>query len=81
MERGLLSQHVVGAAHPKGWEHVGAPRRGLCAVVSSSHEHLGATASDLGSVGECANERPLSELWCQDGKCATLHLRRGMCMV
>ena len=28
---------------------------GLCAVVSVSHDHLGATASDLGSVGECAN--------------------------
>ena len=30
-------------------------RDGLCAVVSVSHDHLGATASDLGSVGECAN--------------------------
>ena len=29
-------------------------RDGLCAVVSVSHDHLGATASDLGSVGECA---------------------------
>ena len=36
-------------------------RDGLCAVVSVSHDHLGATASDLGSVGECANERSLSE--------------------
>ena len=26
----------------------------LCAVVPVSHEYLGATASDLGSVGECA---------------------------
>ena len=26
-ERGLLSRHVVGAAHPRGWEHVGAPER------------------------------------------------------
>ena len=55
---------------------------GLCAVVSFSHEHLGATASDLGSVGECANERSLSVHWCQDGKCATsgfklLAVRRG----
>ena len=30
-------------------------REGLCAVVPVSHEYLGATASDLGSVGECAN--------------------------
>ena len=30
-------------------------RVGLCAVVSVTHEHLGATASDLGSVGECVN--------------------------
>ena len=30
-------------------------RDGLCAVVSVSHDHLGATASDLDSVGECAN--------------------------
>ena len=28
-------------------------RNGLCAVVPVSHAHLGATASDLGSVGEC----------------------------
>ena len=40
-------------------------------MVSLSHEHLGATASDLGSVGECANCRALSVHWCQDGKCAT----------
>ena len=30
-------------------------RVGLCAVFSVFHEHVGATASDLGSVGECAN--------------------------
>ena len=30
-------------------------RDGLCAVVLVSHEYLGATASDLGIVGECAN--------------------------
>ena len=30
-------------------------RDGLCAVVPVSHEYLGATASDLGSVGDCAN--------------------------
>ena len=30
-------------------------RDGLCAVVPVSHEYLGATASDLRSVGECAN--------------------------
>ena len=30
-------------------------RDGLCAVVPVSHEYLGATASDLGCVGECAN--------------------------
>ena len=46
-------------------------RDGLCAVVPVSHEYPGATASDLGSVGECANCRSLSEHWCQDGKCAT----------
>ena len=46
-------------------------RDGLCAVVPVSHEYLGATASDLGSVGECANCRALCEYWCQDGKCAT----------
>ena len=46
-------------------------RDGLCAVASASHEHPGATASDLGSVGECANGRALCVYWCQDGKCAT----------
>ena len=25
----LLCRHVVGAAHPRGWEHVGAPERAL----------------------------------------------------
>ena len=30
-------------------------RDGLCAVVPVSHEYLGATASDLGSAGGCAN--------------------------
>ena len=40
-------------------------REGLCAVVPVSHIYLGATASDLGSVGEV---RALSEHWCQDGK-------------
>ena len=30
-------------------------RDGLCAVVLVSHDHLGATACDSGSVGECAN--------------------------
>ena len=38
----------------EGWstsEH----REGLCAVVPVSHVHMGATASDLGSVGECEN--------------------------
>ena len=35
-------------------------------MVSVSHDHLGATASDLGSVGECANCRALSEQWCQE---------------
>ena len=52
------------------FERVGARRStasGSARVVFSSHEHLGAIASDLGSVGECANERPMSELWCQDG--------------
>ena len=28
-------------------------RNGLCAVAPVSHAYLGATASDLGSVGEC----------------------------
>ena len=28
-ERELLCRHVVGAAHPLGWEHSGAPRRAL----------------------------------------------------
>ena len=28
-EGGLLCRHVVGAAHPRGWEHVGAPERAL----------------------------------------------------
>ena len=49
--RGLLGQHVVGALHPRGWEHVRVPewtlRGGSCA-----HVYLGATASDLGHVGE-----------------------------
>ena len=42
--------------HPTrdSWEHVGAPRRALRGGFCI-HEHLGATASDLGSVGECAN--------------------------
>ena len=43
-------------------------RDGLSAVVLVSHVYLGATASDLGCVGECANCRALSEHWCQDGK-------------
>ena len=43
-------------------------REGLSAVVPVSHVHLGATASDLGCVGECANCRALTEHWCQDGK-------------
>ena len=30
-------------------------REKLCAVVPVSHVYLGATASDLGSVGECEN--------------------------
>ena len=30
-------------------------RNGLCAVVPVSHAYLGATASDLGSVGECVH--------------------------
>ena len=30
-------------------------RNGLCAVVPVSHAYLGATASDLCSVGECEN--------------------------
>ena len=46
-------------------------RNGLCAVAPVSHAYLGATASDLGSVGECANGRSLSVYWCQDGKSAT----------
>ena len=28
-EGGLLCRHVVGAAHSRGWEHVGAPERAL----------------------------------------------------
>ena len=36
-------------------------RNGLCAVVPVSHAYLGATASDLGSVGECENCRALCE--------------------
>ena len=32
-------------------EHAGAPRRALRGGFSVSHDHLGATASDLGSVG------------------------------
>ena len=51
-------------------------RDGLCAVVLVSHEYLGATASDLGSLGECANCRALSEHWCQDGK-VQLEQRHG----
>ena len=37
-------------------------------MVPLSHEYLGATASDLDSVGECENLRALNEHWCQDGK-------------
>ena len=55
-------------------------RDGLCAVVSVSHDHLGATASDLGSVGECANFTSLLRVWCQDGKCATFVVDSGASM-
>ena len=48
-------------------------RDGLCAVVPVSHEYQGATASDLGSVGEYANRRALCEYWCQDGNSKKLN--------
>ena len=48
---GVRGRNIRRGFHGSTPEH----RDGLCAVVSSSHEHLGATASDLCSVGECAN--------------------------
>ena len=56
-EAGFLSvgwyawENIRRGIHGSTSEH----REGLSAVVPVSHEYLGATASDLGSVGECAN--------------------------
>ena len=57
VEAGSLSvdwcswENIRRGIHGSTSEH----RDGLYAVVPVSHEYLGATASDLGSVGECAN--------------------------
>ena len=71
---GCSWENIRRGIHGSTSEH----RDGLCAVVS---EHLGATASDLGSVVECANCRALSEHWCRDGKCATEDNEVGIKMI
>ena len=82
-EAGSLSVHWCSWENTRRGVHgsTSEHREGLCAVVPVSHEYLEATASDLGSVGECANLRALCELWCQDGKVQLeqRHGWHGMC--